>query len=241
MLPKIDVPTYELTLPSNGKKVLFRPFLVKEEKMLLMAAQTKDPEEIIKSTKQVLNNCILSEDVDITKLPFFDVDYMFITLRAKSIGETVKVNFICLNPQEDGSKCQGKFAIDLDILNVGLDKNEEQTLNIQFNDDLIFTMKYPTYDTMKTLDKKSNALDIKIKTIMACTEKIFTKGQYYTSKDFTPEELQNFIEGLTQEQFQKLDDFISNFPSFYINGEGTCPECGKYHYVRYKDFINFFL
>jgi len=240
MIPKIDVPTYELKLPSNGKEVVFRPFLVKEEKMLLMAAQTKDPQEIIKITKQVLNNCIVSGDVNVNALPFFDIDYLFIALRAKSIGETIKVNFKCNEPLDGGDICSGRFAINLDILNVEIAR-PKIGLDIEFNSDLIFTMKYPSYDTMKMLDNKSDALTIKIKVIMACIDKVFSKGQYYTNKDFTPEELNNFIEGLTQEQFKKLEEFIDNFPYFYITGQETCPSCGKVHNVRYKDFINFFL
>lgn len=240
MLPKIDVPTYDLKLPSNGKEITFRPFVVKEEKLLLMAAAGKDSQEIIKTTKQVLNNCILTKDVNIDKLPFFDIDYMFIAMRAKSVGESIKVKFICLNPQEDGTKCQGKFDIDLNILNVGISKDDNQSMEIKFNDNLIFTMKYPTYDIMKSVGENDDALEVKIKVIMACVDKVFMNNQYYTNKDFTPDELKSFIEGLTQEQFSKLEEFTNNFPRFYVKGEGTCPECGKNHYVRYQDFTNFF-
>lgn len=239
MLPKIDVPTYEMKLPSNGQEVTFRPFLVKEEKLLLMAAQSKDTQEIIKTTKQVLNNCVVS-DIDINTLPFFDIDYLFVALRAKSVGEKIEVNYLCLAPQDDGSKCQGNFKVNLDILNIGVEKDEDQVMDIQFHNDLMFKMKYPTYEVMKTISDKDDTLEMKTKVIMACVDKIFANGQYYTNKDFTPDELRGFIEGLTQEQFKKLEDFTNNFPSFYVKGEGQCPQCGKYHNVRYKDFINFF-
>ena len=118
MLPKIDLPTYDLKLPSNGKEVTFRPFLVKEEKLLLMAAKSNDANEIIKTTKQVINNCIIEpSDLNVDTLPFFDVDCLFIAMRAKSVGESIKVNFVCQNSVEN-AKCGGKFEIAIDISNV---------------------------------------------------------------------------------------------------------------------------
>lgn len=239
MLPKIDVPTYNVTLPSNGKELTIRPFLVKEEKLLLMAVKSDDAQEIVRTTKQVINNCIISPEINVDSLPFFDIDYLFIALRAKSIGESIEVNFICQNMVEN-EKCGGRFTVDIDISKIGVDNNDNSQLDISFHDDLIFKMKYPSYSVMRQLDEKDNQLDTKIKIIAACIDKIFTKGQYYTSKDLTPNELQEFIENLTQQQFNKLEEFTSNFPSFYAKGEGKCPKCGKEHSVRYKDFVNFF-
>lgn len=240
MLPKIDVPIYELKLPSSGKEIRVRPFLVKEEKLLLMAAKSNDLQEIVKTTKQVVNNCILDDGVNIETLPFFDMDYLFIALRAKSIGEKIEINFICKNKAEDGSICNGQFPVEIDIANVSIDKRDDIAADIEFNSDLIFKMKYPSYSIIKTLDSKDDGLENKIKIIIASIDRIFTKGQYYTTKDFSTEELQNFIESLTQEQFNKLSEFVSNFPSFYVSAEGNCMKCGKHHSVRYKDFIRFF-
>ena len=109
MLPKIDVPTYTLKLPSSEQELTVRPFLVKEEKLLLMAVKSDDPQEIIRTTKQVINNCIISPEINVDTLPFFDIDYLFIALRAKSIGETIELNFICQNKVED-TKCGGKLS-----------------------------------------------------------------------------------------------------------------------------------
>ena len=239
MLPNIDVPTYDIKLPSNGQTITVRPFLVKEEKILLMAVKSDDAQEIIKATMQVINNCIISPEIKIETLPFFDIDYMFIALRAKSIGESIDVNFLCKNDVE-GNKCGGRFVVPIDISNVAVENNDKTQLDIKFHDDLIFKMKYPPYSAMKQIDEKAGQLDSKIQIIMACVDKIFTKGQYFTNKDFTPAELQNFIEGLTQQQFSVLEKFIANFPSFYAFGSGKCLKCGKEHSVRYKDFINFF-
>lgn len=239
MLPKIDVPTYDMKIPSTGQEITVRPFIVKEEKLLLMAAQSNDPQEIIKTTKQIINNCIISPEVNIDALPFFDIDYLFIALRAKSVGEKISANFVCQNMVE-GQKCGGKFEVDIDIANVELENNDKSKLEIRFNDNLIFNMKYPPYSIMKSLTEDKNILDNKSKIIAACVDRIFMKGQYYTSKDFTTSELYEFIENLTQQQFEKLEDFIMTFPKFYVKAQGHCKKCGRDHSVRYNDFINFF-
>jgi hypothetical protein len=238
-LPKIDVPTYELKLPSNGKEVRFRPFLVKEEKLLLMAVKSNDANEIIRTTKQVINNCLIDSDVNIDVLPFFDVDCLFIAMRAKSVGENIEVNFICQKETEVG-KCGGKFAINIDISNVEIEKNTNVSSDIEFNSNLIFKMKYPSYSIIKFLNDGDDSLEKKIKIISASIDKIFINGSYYSNKDMTPEEIHSFIENLTQEQFNKLSEYVSNFPSFYVKGKGKCSKCGQEHEVRYKDFVRFF-
>lgn len=240
MLPKIDLPVYELKLPSNGKEVKFRPFLVKEEKLLLMAAKSNDANEIIKTTKQIINNCLIDSDVNVENLPFFDTDCLFIAMRAKSIGESIEAKYICQNNLEDGTPCRGKFDTKIDMSNVEVDKNENIKSEIRFNDNLIFYMKYPTYSILKLLNDNDDSFEKKIKIIVASIDRIFVNDQYYSNKDITPEELQNFVENLTQEQFDKLAEFTSNFPSFFVNATGTCMKCGKEHTVRYKDFVRFF-
>jgi hypothetical protein len=239
MLPKIDTPIYDVKIPSTGQEIKIRPFLVKEEKLLLMAVKSNDPQEIINTTKQVINNCLIDSDINVDALPFFDIDYLFIALRAKSIGEKIEVNFICQNMVDD-SKCGGKFKAEIDISNVEVVNNDKSRLDIKFNDNLIFKLKYPTYSIMKLIDGKEDVIENKIKIISASIDRIFSKGQYYSSKDFTPEELRDFLENLTQQQFEKLDEFITDFPTFYATGNGKCPKCGKEHSVRYKDFVNFF-
>lgn len=239
MLQKIDLPIYELKLPSNGQEVKFRPFLVKEEKLLLIAVKTNDANEILKTTKQVINNCLIDTDINVDTLPFFDVDCLFIAMRAKSVGESIEVNFIC-QKETDTGKCGGKFPIRIDISNVQVDKNDNISSDIQFNSNLIFKMKYPSYSIIKLLNNDDDSLEKKIKIIAASIDNIFMNGSYHSNKDLTPEEIQSFIENLTQEQFNKLSEYVSNFPSFYVSGKGNCTKCGQSHEVRYKDFVRFF-
>ena len=138
-LPKIDVPIYDITLPSNGKTIKIRPFLVKEEKLLLMAIESKDNDNIIKTTKQVINNCIVSGDLDLEKIPFFDVDYLFIALRAKSIGEKIETSYVC-NNVVDGNKCGGVFETDIDISNCVIKKKDDITMDIALSSKLSMKM-----------------------------------------------------------------------------------------------------
>ena len=238
-LPKIDVPVYDITLPSNGKTIKIRPFVVKEEKLLLMAIESGDNENIIKTTKQVINNCIVSGDLDLEKMPFFDVDYLFIALRAKSIGENIETSYVC-NNLVDGIKCGGTFDAVIDISNCVIEKKDDITMDISLSSKLSMKMKYPSYSIMKMISGSENNFQKKIRVISSCIERITNGDQTYSSKDFSKEELVDFIDGLTREQFVKLEEFVDNLPSFVIETNGTCPKCGFKHEIKYKDFTRFF-
>lgn len=238
-LPKIDLPIYELKLPSDGKTIRVRPFLVKEEKLLLIAVESKDENTIIQTTKQIINNCILDKDIKVEKLPFFDVDYLFIALRAKSIGETVSVNFICKMPFE-GEKCGTMFPVDIDISNCSVKKKDEIKFDIKLSDDMGVKMKYPSYEVMKRFVEGEDVLTKKIKIIVSSIDYIYKGEKTYSTKDYSKEQLQEYIEGFTEEQFKKLEYFVDNFPSFVINAEGTCPRCKHDHKLEYTDFTSFF-
>lgn len=238
-LPKIDVPTYDVTVPSTGKEIKIRPFLVKEEKLLLMAVESKDNENIIRTTKQIINNCIVSGDIDLEKIPFFDVDYLFIALRAKSVGESIEVNYRC-NNTVGGKNCGGMFTVDIDISKCRISKKDSIKDIIQLNDKLSVKMKYPSYSIMKMITGNETVLEKKVRIIGSCVERIVNGDKIYTNKDFTKEELHGFIGDLTNEQYKKLEEFIDNFPEFYIEANGVCTKCGHNHDVRYTDFTRFF-
>lgn len=237
-LPKIDLPTYELKIPSTGDEIKVRPFIVKEEKLLLMAAESKDLNNVVNTTLQVIRNCILDDDVKLNQLPFFDVDYLFIALRAKSVGEKVVINFRCRNPV-NGTQCGNVFPVDIDVTNCevkGMGKNDL----IKIAGDTTVKMKYPTYAMMKVIDASDNVLEKKIKIISGCIDTIYRGSEAYSAKDFSRDDLRGFVEGLTDQQLKKLEEFTGEFPSFVIKGEGTCPKCGFNHHVEYKDFESFF-
>jgi hypothetical protein len=237
-LPKIDVPIYEIKVPSTGNMVKVRPFLVKEEKLLLMSVESNDTADIIKTTKQVINNCLL-EPLEIDKLPFFDIDYIFIALRAKSIGEKIEVSYTCNNDTENG-KCGGVFDADIDVSKCEIEKNESVDTTIKLSEKLTMKMKYPTYEIMKLINSNESVIERKLRVIMSCVDKILTNDNVYTQKDFSKEELRDFLEALTQDQYKKLENFIDNFPTFYIKAEAKCPKCGFEHDIKYQDFARFF-
>lgn len=238
--PKIATPTYELTLPSNGKTIRVRPFLVKEEKLLLIAAQTKDTNEIIETTKQVINNCILNEDISIDNLPFFDIDYLIIALRAKSIGESIPIKFTCNNTVEN-QRCGHVFTIDVDISKTTVIKDETISPEIWLSESFGVKMKYPKYSAVKAIMSNETELDKIIRIISASIDYIFDKEQIYSAKDKTKEEMQEFVEGLTKIQLSKLENFVKNFPEIECRVEHTCEKCGFDHNIRYNNFESFFL
>jgi hypothetical protein len=248
MLPKIDLPTYEIKLPSNGKAVTIRPFVVKEEKLLLMALESEEDDDIISTTKQIINNCIVKGDVDVDKLPFFDVDYLFVALRAKSIGESIDIKFTCNNVKEDGEKCGNVFPAKIDVSNCVVEKDETITQDIRVSPKITIRMKYPNYSVMREItnnnfgmDVDSEVFDMKNDIIINSIEYIVDGDNVISMKDITKEELLEFIEGLTQEQYKKLERFVDNFPSFLITAEATCDACGFHHNLKYKDFTSFFV
>jgi hypothetical protein len=237
-LPKIDFPIYELRIPSTDKPIKVRPFLVKEEKLLLMALASNDDQQIIDTTKQIINNCIL-DDTDISKLAFFDIDYLFIALRAKSVGEAVDVRFTCNYKADGENRCGFIFPVKLDIANVAV-KNKDVSKDIKLTEKQMLRMKYPSYDIMKMLSSKEDNLSKKIKIIVACLDKIFDGDQAFSSKDYSKEELESYIENLTEVQFRKVDAFVSNLPYFLVVSQHECPKCNFKHRIEYTDFTSFF-
>lgn len=241
MLPKIDLPTFEITIPSNKKVIKVRPFIVKEEKLLLMALESNDDREIINTTKQVINNCILSGKIDIETLPFFDVDYIFITLRAKSIGESIDLKFTCNNETEEG-QCTNVFPVKLDISNYELKKNENIKNPIDLGGGITFKMRYPSYEEMKIILENDSDFDKKLRIIVNSIESIQNKDKVYSAKkDMTKQELEEYIGGLTKAQYLKLEEFVDNFPYFVVVANEKCNACGKNHHIEYTEFTSFFV
>lgn len=241
MLPVLDLPTYEIKVPSTGQVIKIRPFTVKEEKLLLIAAESNDPNEIINTTKQIIRNCIVSDDVDVDKLPFFDVDYLFIALRAKSVGESIEIKFTCNNTIDNGSVCENIFPAKIDIANCKVIKDDTISKEIDLGTGIKIKMKYPNYSVMKGITEMKQNLDKQVYIISNSIEYIQNKDKIYTMKDVTPNDVMQFVEGLTREQYNKLENFINNFPSFVVTAKATCPKCHFEHNLEYKEFISFFL
>jgi len=238
-LPKITVPTYIVTLPSNGAKHRVRPFLVKEEKMLMMAVESKDPFDMINTTRQVIVNCLVDNDLDIDKIPFFDVDYLLVVLRAKSVSETIDINFKCNNTVESGI-CGAVFPVTLDILSSELVKDDAMMEKIELGGGIGAKMKYPSYADVKSISALPD-VDQKIRFIQKCVDYLFDANQIYPSKDMDDAAFSTFVDGLTQAQFEKLESWTDNLPQLVILAEKSCSKCGFDHKIRYRNLDSFFL
>ena len=238
-LPKIDLPTFTLAIPSIGiTSVKARPFTVKEEKLLLMASESEDVNEVIDTTLQVLNNCILEENFDVTKLPFFDIDYLFIALRAKSISESIEVQFTC-NAIVNNERCGTVFPANIDIANVIVVKADIPA-EIDIGEGRRVTMRYPTYSEMKRLAESEQTIDKKIRLVAMCIDTVYDKDTVYSKKDYTQSDLMEFVETMSENTFKKLENFVDNFPSFVVLADANCTKCGFRHTLRYTDFERFF-
>ena len=179
MLPKIDVPVYELKLPSSEKKVKFRPFLVKEQKLLLMASESDDPKDSLNVVKQISKNCVI-DDVDIESLPVFDLEYIFLNLRARSINEVVKLQYKCNNKvkNEEGQEetCGSLEKFEVNLLNVLPEKNPDHNKKIMLSEKLGIMMKYPTFEMVSNL-KGTNESEILTELLVSCIDFIFDDNQ----------------------------------------------------------------
>lgn len=238
-LPKIDTPVYELDLPLSKKRIRFRPFLVKEQKNLMMAMEADDRETISRNIKQVLNNCTLTENIDIDELPVTDIEYYFINLRARSVGEIVENKYVCTN-EVGGSQCDNKMNVKLNLLDIKVDVNKKLKQEIQVTDKIVIKLKYPKYAVVEKLAEKTSAVDIAFEVMAESIEYIFDGEQYYNANEVSKKELMEFIESLNQEQFSRLEEFFNNLPKLNKKVEMKCSKCGFEHNINVEGLENFF-
>lgn len=244
MLPKIDVPIYETKLISNGKTIRYRPFLVKEQKIFLMAAESNDPNETVNAIKQVINNCVI-DDIDVESLATFDIEHLFIQLRARSVGEVVSLKYNCNNTvkDEEGKEkvCGGKVSFDLNVLEISATKDPEHTNKIQVTEKMGIVMKYPTFKTVNKLDINSNDMEQILDVIIGCIDYIYDEEKIYYAKDSTKEELIEFIESLTQGDLEKIQKFFDTLPKFKKDLKFKCGKCGYEDDIVVEGIQNFFV
>jgi hypothetical protein len=203
-LPKIDLPLYELKLPSTGKKVKYRPFTVKEEKILLIAQESSNPEQVINSVKQVVNNCLI--DYDIEDLALFDLEFLLINIRAKSIDNLIKFKIKDPDTEED-------VELGLDLNNVKIHENKDHNKKIKINDRYTLFLKYPSIDVFFDFinDNKPSA-EKNLNILISCMDKLASEDEVYNFKDFTKKEIDDFVESLHAETVKKLKEFFDTIP-----------------------------
>jgi len=231
-LPKIDQPLFEMTIPSTQKKVKFRPFLVKEEKILLIAQQSDSDKDIIRAIKQVLNNCIV-DDVNVDDLATFDLEYMFLKLRAKSVNNVVKLSY---RDNEDDKVYD--FEIDLDEIEV---KKTEGVINkIKINDEVGIIMQYPSASITEELGEYESEVDLLMFFIKKCIAEIYDSESVYVVKEQTEEELDQFIDSLDVSTFEKIREFFEAMPRLYHTLTYT-NEMGNERVIELTNLKDFFM
>ena len=208
-LPKIATPTYELELPSTGQTINYRPFLVKEEKVLVIALESEDNKQITSAIKAVLKNCIITKGIKVESLPTFDIEFLFLNIRGKSVGEELEVNVIC----PDDEKTEVPVTIDLDDIKV--QKNENHNNKIKIDDNVMMEMKYPSLDQFIKnnfdLDDK-NAMEQSFDLIATSIDKIYTTDEVWAAADCTKKEMKEFLEGMNSQQFKDIESFFETMP-----------------------------
>jgi hypothetical protein len=208
-LPKIATPSYELELPSTGESIQYRPFLVKEEKLLVIALESEDTKQITTAIRTVIKNCILTKNIKVEALPTFDIEYLFLNIRGKSVGEELEVNIIC----PDDGETQVPIKINLDDIQV--QKNENHTNKIKVDSAIMMEMKYPSLDQFikSNFDfNDKNAMDQSFELIGSCINKIYTEDEVWSTSDVTKKELTDFLESMNSSQFKEIEKFFETMP-----------------------------
>ena len=241
MLPKIDTPIYDLTLPLSKKKIRFRPFLVKEEKILLMAIESEDESAMLLAVKQIVNNCCLNSDFDVESLPLSDLEFLFLNLRARSVGEVVELQYKCNNkPNADSQEeCGHLVKFDLNLLEIQPEIPEGHTNKIELSSKMGILMKYPNMKSMENV--KGSDVEKLMEILISCIDCIYDEDNMYYAKDQTKEELTEFVENLNRVQFAELQKFFETLPKVRKELHFHCDECGYDENIFVEGIQNFFV
>ena len=236
-LPKIATPTYELELPSSGELIRYRPFLVKEEKVLVIALESEDTKQITTAIKAVLKSCVLTKGIKVETLPTFDIEFLFLNIRGKSVGEELEVNVIC----PDDGETQVPITINLDDIQV--QKSDNHDNKIKLDDNIMMELKYPSLDQFIKnnfeFDEK-NAMQQSFDLIASCIDKIYTEEEVWATADCTKKEMSEFLESMNSTQFKGIEKFFETMPKLSHTIKVTNPNTKKKSEVVLEGLASFF-
>jgi len=230
-LPTLEVPTYELTLPSTGEKITYRPFLVKEHKILMTLSEASD-DETSRIVSNLVDVCTFNK-LNAKELPHFDIEYIFMFLRARSISEVVDIVVTCVN-------CENKYDSSFNIENISVEKAENHSNKIMLTESVGMELKYPKFDQVVKIYDSENTDDV-FNLVKKSIVGIFDGDNYWDAKDQTQEEIDTFLESLTKEQFEKLETFFTTSPKIVQVIESDCPQCSHHNTSRIQGLQNFFV
>ena len=240
-LPKINTPTYELTIPSNGKKIKYRPFLVREEKILILALESEDTKQITTAVVDILSECVLTKNIDVNKLATFDIEYLFLNVRSKSVGETVDVNLTC----PDDGKTSVEMSINIDSIKVQKVKGHKSI--IKLDDQYSMKLKYPSMTQFIESNFESGQdggegsdIDKSMGMITSCIEMIYDNEESWDAADSSQKELEEFIEQLNSKQFKLIEKFFETMPKLSHKVKVTNPKTKVESEVVLEGLASFF-
>lgn len=230
-LPKLNSdPKYKVTIPSSGKEVSFRPYLVKEEKVLMMAFESQDQKQALRAIVDTLSACI-DEEIDISSLKTFDIEYLFTQIRSKSVGEHSTVYLTC-------TECSSKNEQTVDIANVAVTESKVDKL-IELTPSVSVEMDYPSYNDVMSTNLEGDEIEVGFSMVVNSIKAIITEEERTDSKDVSKKELTEFVESMNQQQFQKVSEFLNEIPSMEHDVEFTCKDCGHENQMKLKGIQDF--
>ena len=230
-LPKINTVLYDLELPSSGKKVEYRPFLVKEEKILLMALEGKDDKEMSKAIKQIITQCVSTAGFNVNKLPMIDLEYLFLNIRGKAVGDISTITF--------EHECGETINLDIDLSKVKIVKNKNYSDLVKITDDIMIRLTPPGIDNVIGAGNK-NQMDLVLEIIRDSIVEIIQGEDVFSAQDHTREELEEFLNSLNSGQFKKVQDYYESLPKMKQDIEYTCPKCEKTETETLEGLASFF-
>ena len=235
-LPKISTPTYELVLPSSNKKIKYRPFLVKEEKVLIIALESQDQKQIANAVKSIIKSCILSRGIKVEKLSTFDIEYLFLNIRGKSVGEDIEVMVTC----PDDGKTQVPMSINIDSIQVK--KSDEHNPDIKLDDQFTLRMRYPSLSEFikSNFTMEDMKVDDTFELIASCVDQVYSEEESWTQEDCTKKELVDFIEQLNSSQFKEIEKFFDTMPKLSHKVKVTNPNTKVESEIVLEGLQNFF-
>lgn len=236
-LPKISTPTYELELPSTGQTIKYRPFLVREEKLLVLALESEDNKQITTAIKTVIKNCVETKNIKIESLPTFDIEYLFLNIRGKSVGEEIELNIICPDDEETS------VPVTINVDEIQVQKNKEHTNKIKVDDSIMMEMKYPSLDQFVKSNfdlSGDNAMDQSFDLISSCIDKIYTEDEVWAASDVTKKELNDFLEQMNSSQFKQIEKFFETMPKLSHTIKVTNPNTKVESEVVLEGLSSFF-
>ena len=236
-LPTISTPTYELTLPSSNRKIKYRPFLVKEEKILILAMESQDTKQIARAVKDVISKCILSKGIKVERLSTFDIEYLFLNIRGKSVGEQIEVMVTC----PDDEKTQVPMSINIDSIKV--QKDDDHSIDIKLDDVYTLRMKYPSLtefikNNFSALEDMS--VDDTFDLIASCIDQVYSEEESWASEECTKKELTTFVESLNSNQFKKVEKFFETMPKLSHTVKVTNPNTNVESEIKIEGLQSFF-